>query len=86
MVSLKLGDKCPGWLEKGQDANLDEEHALPSASNEPIAVSHEKHYSFYLSMVMLALIALIVAWDGTALSLALPVSLSFAIFRGLVRM
>lgn len=35
-----------------------------------------KHYSFYLSVLMLAMIALIVAWDVTALSLALPVSLS----------
>lgn len=35
-----------------------------------------KHYSFYLSILMLAMIALIVAWDVTALSLALPVSLS----------
>lgn len=35
-----------------------------------------KHYSFYFSILMLAIIALIVAWDVTALSLALPVSLS----------
>lgn len=34
----------------------------------------KKHYSFYLSILMLAMIALIVAWDVTALSLALPVS------------
>lgn len=34
-----------------------------------------KHYSFYFSILMLAMIALIVAWDVTALSLALPVSL-----------
>jgi hypothetical protein len=34
-----------------------------------------KHYSFYLSILMLTMIALIVAWDVTALSLALPVSL-----------
>ncbi|RDW58844.1 hypothetical protein BP6252_13320 [Coleophoma cylindrospora] len=33
----------------------------------------KKHYSFYLSIVMLATIALIVSWDVTALSLALPV-------------
>ncbi|KAF2264421.1 MFS general substrate transporter, partial [Lojkania enalia] len=32
-----------------------------------------KHYSFYLSILMLAMIALIVVWDVTALSLALPV-------------
>ncbi|KAM5445111.1 hypothetical protein MaudCBS49596_007839 [Microsporum audouinii] len=32
-----------------------------------------KHYSFYLSILMLASISLIVAWDVTALSLALPV-------------
>lgn len=35
----------------------------------------KKHYSFYLSILMLAVIALIVSWDVTALSLALPVSL-----------
>jgi hypothetical protein len=35
----------------------------------------KKHYSFYMSQLMLAMIALIVAWDVTALSLALPVSL-----------
>lgn len=35
-----------------------------------------KHYSFYFSILMLAMIALIVSWDVTALSLALPVSLS----------
>lgn len=33
-----------------------------------------KHHSFYFSQLMLAMIALIVAWDVTALSLALPVS------------
>jgi hypothetical protein len=34
----------------------------------------KKHYSFYLSMLMLCMISLIVSWDVTALSLALPVS------------
>jgi hypothetical protein len=38
-----------------------------------------KHYSFYLSILMLSMIALIVAWDVTALSLALPVSLSASV-------
>lgn len=33
-----------------------------------------KHYSFYLSILMLSMIALIISWDVTALSLALPVS------------
>lgn len=35
----------------------------------------KKHYSFYLSVLMLAMISLIVAWDVTALSLALPVKI-----------
>jgi hypothetical protein len=34
----------------------------------------KKHYSFYLSILMLSMIGMIVAWDVTALSLALPVS------------
>ncbi|KAJ5259398.1 MFS general substrate transporter [Penicillium angulare] len=33
----------------------------------------KKHFSFYMSILMLAVIALIVSWDVTALSLALPV-------------
>ncbi|KAL7918577.1 MFS general substrate transporter [Trichoderma austrokoningii] len=33
----------------------------------------KKHHSFYFSMLMLCIISLIVSWDVTALSLALPV-------------
>ena len=44
-----------------------------SGSQSPTPASQKKHYSFYLSIVMLAVIALIVSWDVTALSLALPV-------------
>lgn len=43
---------------------------------EIIRSQGKKHYSFYLLQLMLAMIALIVAWDVTALSLALPVSTS----------
>jgi hypothetical protein len=35
--------------------------------------SRKKPLSFYISMLMLSMIALIVSWDVTALSLALPV-------------
>jgi hypothetical protein len=36
----------------------------------------KKHYSFYLSQLMLAMIALLVSWDVIALSLALPVRIT----------
>ena len=75
MESISPSDKHPSQLEKQQDANLDPEGALPSSEDEATASSHQKHYSFYLSMLVLALIAVIVAWDATALSLALPVSI-----------
>ncbi|KAF7563662.1 hypothetical protein G7046_g477 [Stylonectria norvegica] len=52
----------------------DPEAVLPREAEEAVATPPEKkHYSFYLSILMLAMIALIVSWDVTALSLALPV-------------
>ena len=57
----------------------DEQHTAPPGA--PVAsattpTTGRKHYSFYLSILMLAVIALIVVWDVTALSLALPVSIA----------
>lgn len=51
------------------DANLTLEDGVTNQRGK-------KHFSFYMSILMLAMIALIVSWDVTALSLALPVSLS----------
>lgn len=51
------------------DANVTREDGV----REP---RERKHHSFYLSILMLAMIGLIVSWDVTALSLALSVSLS----------
>ncbi|CAE7193227.1 hypothetical protein CFE70_007156 [Pyrenophora teres f. teres 0-1] len=65
-------------MEKG-----DRLHDLPAPQTEPgtteaqedgVTTPREgKHYSFHLTILMLALIGLIVAWDATALSLALPI-------------
>jgi hypothetical protein len=63
--------------------NNDDRH-VPQAGLEPNVTSQEhvaetqekKHYSFYLSILMLSMIGIIVSWDVTALSLALPVSFS----------
>jgi hypothetical protein len=58
---------CPA-SQAAQAANMARESGVTKPQGR-------KHYSFYLSQLMLAMIALIVAWDVTALSLALPVSI-----------
>ncbi|KJZ78551.1 hypothetical protein HIM_01942 [Hirsutella minnesotensis 3608] len=67
-------------MEKGVERN---DNDRPTSQAEPDAnvtqadggtePRERKHYSFYLSILMLAMIAIIVSWDVTALSLALPV-------------
>jgi hypothetical protein len=74
METISLNDRTRSESERNQNATFDAERTLPSPVNEATTVSHKKHYSFYLSVLMLALIAIIVSWDATALSLALPVS------------
>lgn len=63
-------------LGRNDDATSQGEHR-PCATREDrtTQMRKSKHHSFYLSMLMLTMIALIVAWDVTALSLALPVSI-----------
>ncbi|KAF3480037.1 uncharacterized protein GIQ15_07013 [Arthroderma uncinatum] len=61
---------------------VESRNGRPGSQTEPdaneiredgVTKAQRKHYSFYLSILMLAAIALIVAWDVTALSLALPI-------------
>ncbi|KAL5042369.1 hypothetical protein BDW71DRAFT_190105 [Aspergillus fruticulosus] len=76
-------DKDEGSMEKttsqsrGHDqdpeARVTRQDEAASGSQSPTPAPQKKHYSFYLSILMLAVIALIVSWDVTALSLALPV-------------
>ncbi|KAL7940019.1 major facilitator superfamily domain-containing protein [Trichoderma barbatum] len=54
-------------------ASLGEPDANAVREDSGTKPQERKHYSFYLSMLMLAIISVIVAWDVTALSLALPV-------------
>lgn len=60
--------------EVGRDAHTAPSETPVGAATAP--ARGRKHYSFYLSILMLAVIALIVVWDVTALSLALPVRLA----------
>lgn len=66
-------------MEKAESSN-DYSAAQPELSatreDDVTRPQAKKHHSFYLSILMLTMIALIVAWDATALSLALPVSLT----------
>lgn len=57
------------------EARVTRQDKAASGSQSPTPAPQKKHYSFYLSILMLAVIALIVSWDVTALSLALPVGL-----------
>ncbi|KAF2272262.1 MFS general substrate transporter [Westerdykella ornata] len=54
-------------------ASQTEPEANAAQQNSATQPRERKHYSFYLSILMLSMIALIVTWDVTALSLALPV-------------
>ncbi|KAL6890033.1 major facilitator superfamily domain-containing protein [Trichoderma evansii] len=56
--------------EHASQAQLGEDATKESVVMEP---RKGKHHSFYLSILMLSMIALIISWDVTALSLALPV-------------
>jgi hypothetical protein len=61
--------------EKTADHRADPEAGtatVQDAGVEPTA-GDKKSLSFYMSVLMLSMIALIVSWDVTALSLALPV-------------
>ncbi|KAG4443871.1 hypothetical protein IFR05_000637 [Cadophora sp. M221] len=50
-----------------------EANAIPEDNVDDTVPRERKHYSFYMSILMLSMIALIISWDVTALSLALPV-------------
>ncbi|KAF2656375.1 MFS general substrate transporter [Lophiostoma macrostomum CBS 122681] len=65
-------------MEKVEDSDFrhappDELKANVSSQQDVSEPQEKKHYSFYLSILMLSMIGMIVSWDVTALSLALPI-------------
>jgi len=69
---------CYSRMEKNESSGdrprLPTEPHAASTLEEGNIPRERKPFSFYMSILMLAMIGLIVSWDVTALSLALPVS------------